>query len=212
VAEDRALKYRARATTRDVPTAPPLCALLDAHLAGFGVGPDGRLFVTRRGPGGRLIPGKPRPVPNNTHTAVWRKARQAALTPAQERSALARRPYDLRHAAVSTWLNAGVPAPQVAEWAGHSVHVLLKVYAKCIDGQDEAARQRIERALTSEIDRFPERPNGTDNNGPQPAFPLVGGRLPFTWRVKDSNLRSFRDGFTEAGQSAPHTAADLPLH
>ena len=29
--------------------------------------------------------------------------------------------YDLRHAAVSTWLNAGVPATQVAEWAGHSV-------------------------------------------------------------------------------------------
>jgi hypothetical protein len=36
---------------------------------------------------------------------------------------------------------------QVAEWAGHSVHVLLKVYAKCIDGQDEAARRRIAVAL-----------------------------------------------------------------
>lgn len=56
-------------------------------------------------------------------------------------------PYHLRHAAVSTWLNAGVRATQVAEWAGHSVHVLLKVYAKCIDGQDEAARRRIEAAL-----------------------------------------------------------------
>jgi len=51
---------------------------------------------------------------------------------------LARRPYDLRHAAVSLWLNAGVPATQVAEWAGHSVNVLLRVYAKCIYGQDEA--------------------------------------------------------------------------
>ena len=45
------------------------------------------------------------------------------------------RPYDLRHAAVLTWLNAGVPATQVAEWAGHSVDVLLRVYAKCIAGQ-----------------------------------------------------------------------------
>lgn len=44
-------------------------------------------------------------------------------------------------------LNAGVPATQVAEWAGHSVHVLLKVYAKCIEGQDEAARQRIDEML-----------------------------------------------------------------
>jgi hypothetical protein len=46
-------------------------------------------------------------------------------------------------------LNAGVPATQVAEWAGHSVHVLLKVYASCIDGQDEAARTRIETALAT---------------------------------------------------------------
>jgi hypothetical protein len=48
---------------------------------------------------------------------------------------------------VSLWLNAVVPAPQVAEWAGHSVHVLMKVYAKCIYGQEEAAKRRIEAAL-----------------------------------------------------------------
>ena len=48
---------------------------------------------------------------------------------------------------VFTWLNSGVPATQVAEWAGHPVEVLLKVYAKCIDGQDSAARQRIMEAL-----------------------------------------------------------------
>ena len=47
----------------------------------------------------------------------------------------------------SNLLNAGVPATQVAEWAGHSVQVLLRVYAKCVDGQDEAARQRITDAL-----------------------------------------------------------------
>ena len=41
----------------------------------------------------------------------------------------------------------GVPAPQVAEWAGHSVEVLLKVYAKCLDGQDAVARRRVEQAL-----------------------------------------------------------------
>jgi hypothetical protein len=40
----------------------------------------------------------------------------------------------------------GRPA-QVAEWAGHSVAVLLKVYAKCIDGQDQVAKQRIEDIL-----------------------------------------------------------------
>jgi len=35
----------------------------------------------------------------------------------------------------------------VAEWAGHSIHVLMKVYAKCIYGQEEAAKRRIEAAL-----------------------------------------------------------------
>jgi integrase len=62
-------------------------------------------------------------------------------------SPLAKVPYHLRHAAVSLWLNAGVPATQVAEWAGHSVAVLLKVYAQCIDGQEDAARKRVAAAL-----------------------------------------------------------------
>ena len=34
-----------------------------------------------------------------------------------------------------------------AEWAGHSVAVLLQIYAKCIAGQDDAARRRIAAAL-----------------------------------------------------------------
>jgi integrase len=87
------------------------------------------------------------PLSMGTAYRTWHKAREAALTPGQVASPLARRPYDLRHACLSTWLNAGVPATQVAEWAGHSVNVLLKVYAKCLDGQDEAAKRRIEHAL-----------------------------------------------------------------
>jgi hypothetical protein len=62
------------------------------------------------------------------------------------------RPYDLRHAAVSTWLNAGVPVPQVAEWAGHSVDVLLRVYAKCISDQQPEAKRRIEEATRTRDD------------------------------------------------------------
>ena len=50
------------------------------------------------------------PVGDTGYGQVWRRARTAALTPAQQSSPLARRPYDLRHAAVSLWLNAGVPA------------------------------------------------------------------------------------------------------
>jgi hypothetical protein len=47
---------------------------------------------------------------------------------------------------VDATLNAGVPAPQVAEWAGHSVDVLLRVYARCIYGQQYEAKRRIEEA------------------------------------------------------------------
>lgn len=60
------------------------------------------------------------------------------------------RPYDLRHAGVSQWLNSGVPAPEVAARAGHSVEVLRKIYAKCIDGQETEMNERIMSGLGEE--------------------------------------------------------------
>jgi hypothetical protein len=50
---------------------------------------------------------------------------------------------------VSLWLNVGVPAPDVAERAGHGVDVLLRVYAKCIDGGEEIANRRIDGGLAT---------------------------------------------------------------
>jgi len=41
---------------------------------------------------------------------------------------------------VSTWLNAGLPSTQVAEWAGHSLAVLLQIYGKCLVGQRRPRR------------------------------------------------------------------------
>ena len=78
---------------------------------------------------------------------MWAEARTRALTPEQVVSPLAGRPYDLRHAAVSLWLNAGVSPQDVAQRAGHSVEVLLRVYAKCVDGGDKVANMRIDAAL-----------------------------------------------------------------
>jgi len=43
--------------------------------------------------------------------------------------------------------NGGVPPTTVAEWAGHSVEVLLRIYAKCLDGGDALIRQRVQAAL-----------------------------------------------------------------
>jgi integrase len=133
----RQLKHRAEGDIRIVPVHPELTTLLRNHLAGFGMASDGRLFSGVRG----------WELPTITYRRAWIKAREAALTAAEQASPLARRPYDLRHACLSTWLNGGVYPTQVAEWAGHSVDVLLRIYAKCVAGQDELAKRRISEAL-----------------------------------------------------------------
>jgi hypothetical protein len=78
---------------------------------------------------------------------AWHAARQAALGPELAATALARRPYDLRHAALSLWLNASGAPAEVAARAGNSARVLHEVYLHCTDGQDDAVSQRIEDAL-----------------------------------------------------------------
>jgi integrase len=120
-----------------VPCPPPLTSLLHTHLGQHGVSRDGRLF--RNLTGGDLA--------ESTIARIWDKARRSALTDDEYSSPLGRRPYDLRHACVSTWLGSGVPSTQVAEWAGHSVAVLHQIYAKVIAGQEASAKRRIEIAL-----------------------------------------------------------------
>lgn len=77
------------------------------------------------------------------YARVWEQARQIGLGPAQAASPLARRPHDLRHAALSTRLAAGVPPTDVAERAGNSATVLLTVHATCLDGQRPTCNERI---------------------------------------------------------------------
>ena len=151
--EERSLKHRSSKDIRRVPAHPDLVEILRRHVKDFALGIDGRLFVVRTGRRGvPLLPPYNNPLSMSTAYRVWQRARETALTTEQYNSMMARHPYDLRHACLSTWLNAGVPATQVAEWAGHSVNVLLRVYAKCIDGQDKAARRRIEDALAQQGD------------------------------------------------------------
>lgn len=38
------------------------------------------------------------------------------------------RPYDLRHTAISLWIEEGIPVPQVASWAGNTSEVIFKHY------------------------------------------------------------------------------------
>ncbi|MFF3323212.1 hypothetical protein [Streptomyces sp. NPDC002889] len=75
-----------------MPIPPALVLLLREHIEQFGTGSDGRLFCAVRGG----------PVRSQEYGAVWKEARRLALTPAQVASPLARIPYDLRHACVSS--------------------------------------------------------------------------------------------------------------
>lgn len=136
--EARALKHREDFTSRTVPCPPELTEHLQHHLRRYGTGKAGLLFWGERSRG-RLS--------STVYGRAWARAREEALVPTVARSALAKRPYDLRHAAVSTWLTAGVEPTRVAEWAGHSVSVLLRVYAKCLDGGEQAARDQVGAAL-----------------------------------------------------------------
>mgnify|MGYP001355371766 CR=1 FL=1 len=133
----RGLKQRGAGEVRHVPIPPPLVRMLREHLAEFGTAEDGRLFASERG----------NVIAASSYSRVWKQARELALVPGQVSSVLAARPYDLRHAGVSQWLNAGVPAPEVAARAGHSVEVLLKIYASCIDGQEQEMNDRIMQGL-----------------------------------------------------------------
>jgi integrase len=127
-----------------------LVLLLRSHLERYGTGSQGRVFVGARG--GALT--------DRSYLAVFHQARAAAFGGPEAASLLARRPYDLRHAAVSTWLNAGVAPPQVAEWAGHSVEVLLRVYAKCISGKQDEAMRRILEATAPDDGKAASEPGG----------------------------------------------------
>ena len=135
--EKRSLKWRGKKEVRPVPIPAELVSILRSHIDTYGTGPGGVLFRTCMG----------KPYTTGAYTTTWQHARGYAMPPAVAASPLAARPYDLRHGGVTLWLNSGVPAAEVARRAGHSVDVLLKIYAGCMDGEADSANKRIERAL-----------------------------------------------------------------
>ncbi|MCK5929956.1 tyrosine-type recombinase/integrase [uncultured Nocardioides sp.] len=140
------MKHRSQSETRRVPLNKRAVKILRTHLDTYPCGPDGHLFVSRTGKAGKpLSPPYTSLVSVETIGRAWSRARITALSPEQVDSVLARRPYDLRHARLTWWLNAGVPPTQVAKWAGHSVRVLLDVYAGCVDGGEKQALSLLSR-------------------------------------------------------------------
>ncbi|WHM30770.1 tyrosine-type recombinase/integrase [Streptomyces sp. BPPL-273] len=133
----RGLKAREASTDRPVPIPPILVAILRAHLKEFGTAKEGRVFGNERGG----------VVGSSTYWRVWEEARTYALPAERVASPLAGRPYDLRHACITRWLNAGVPIAEVARRVGNSPEVIHRRYHGCIDGHEEAANAKITKVL-----------------------------------------------------------------
>jgi integrase len=138
----RGLKAREASTDRPVPIPPILVAILRAHLEEFGTAKEGRVFGNERGG----------VVGSSTYWRVWEEARRYALPPERIVSPLAGRPYDLRHACITRWLNAGVPIAEVARRVGNSPEVIHRRYLGCIDGHEEAANEKIAKSLEEDGD------------------------------------------------------------
>lgn len=100
--DERGLKNRPPGETRMVPLPPHLVALWREHVATFGTAEGGWLFFSERG--GVLA--------HTNYHRVWHETRDLALSPALAGTPLVKRPYDLRHSPLSTWLCAGATRPR----------------------------------------------------------------------------------------------------
>lgn len=138
----RGLKAREATSDRPVPIPPVLVAILRAHLAEFETPNERRVFGNERGG----------VVGSSTYWRVWEEARSYALPPERVDSPLAGRPYDLRHACITRWLNAGVPIAEVARRVGNSPEVIHRRYHGCVDGHEELANAKISKSLEDDGD------------------------------------------------------------
>jgi integrase len=132
--EQKGLKHRAQGSVREVPLPPDLVTRLQAHLRAFPA-VDGRVFSNAAG----------RPVTAANYSPAWIRARRRHWP--EDHPLRTARLYDLRHAAATMMLRAGVPPAEVALRLGHSVDVLMRVYAGVFPGDRERSNELIEKAL-----------------------------------------------------------------
>lgn len=128
------LKWRPEGHTRRVNVPPELTMAIDAHIAKYGLGPDGLIFCSASG---KPIQGSVGPLVRAAVRERWPEPHPFAQLCL----------YDLRHIHATALLNNGIAPTQVAKRLGHSVSELLKTYAGVFDTDDESERQRIETSL-----------------------------------------------------------------
>ena len=130
------LKHRPEGDTRRVPIHPELVSLLRDHLQLYVQDdPDSRVFVGKHGG----------PITDRIYLKVFHEARRNAFTPAEAARPARRSIQPAPRGRIHLASDLG-DAAQVAEWAGHSIAVLLKVYAKCVPGTEDETLARISDA------------------------------------------------------------------
>ena len=134
VVEDKELKQRPPDATRDVPLAPDLVKRLRSHLERWPP-VNGRVFTNAAG----------RTPTSTNYGPVWVRAR-SKLWPEEHRLEKTT-VYDLRHSAATMMLRAGVPPAEVARRLGHSVDILMRVYAGVLDDERQRSNELIDRAV-----------------------------------------------------------------
>jgi integrase len=120
---------------RRVPIPPRLVRLLRKWIEEHSLSPDELLFRTRYG--------------NRPSESNWSRAMGRACRLAGHRRI---RVYDVRHAAATAWLRAGVPLGDVATRLGHSVETLVSTYVGALQGDNESANQLLDRLLATTRD------------------------------------------------------------
>lgn len=134
VVETKGLKHRSDGSVREVPLSPALVAHLRDHLRRWEP-VDGRVFSNSAG----------RPVTPTNYGPVWVRARNKLWV--QGHPLTSATAYDLRHAAATMMLRAGVPPAEVSRRLGHSVDVLLRVYAGVFNDERDRSNELIDLAL-----------------------------------------------------------------
>lgn len=143
------LKSKAAGAARRVPIPTSIIPVLQAHLAARAGARPFDLVFERNG----------RPINLDMFgRAVWDPARRVlfppypelpASSPLQPKMAGLRR-HDLRHAACSLWLRAGVDIKVCQRWSGHSrLSVFLDIYQGLIPGHEHHAAAQINAALAA---------------------------------------------------------------
>jgi integrase len=117
---------------RTVPIPPVLVELLQHWVDEDRFEHDELIFRTRTGN---------RPRASNWARA-WQRARRAIGHEVL-------RVYDCRHAAATTWLQAGAPLGEVASRLGHSVETLVSTYVGALAGDERLTNQRVSAALSA---------------------------------------------------------------